>query len=94
MSEVLDYTLQEFERKVQGRNGRFRAPLRIVISLLIWTYSIEELLNIFDHFMKNKGFYNIITDEMTGREVVVEDYGPGDLLLQVEWHMPNSTGGS
>jgi len=31
---------------------------------------------------------------MTGREVVVEDYGPGDLLLQVEWHMPNSTGGS
>jgi len=32
--------------------GRFGAPLRIVISLLIWTYSMEELLNIFDHFMK------------------------------------------
>jgi len=27
--------------------GRFRAPLRIVISLLIWTYSMKELLNIF-----------------------------------------------
>ena len=34
------------------RKGRFRAPLRIVISLLIWTYSIEELLNIFDHITK------------------------------------------
>ena len=32
--------------------GRFRAPLQIVISLLIWTYSMEELLNIFDHFTK------------------------------------------
>ena len=35
-----------------AREGRFRAPLRIVISLLIWTYSMEELLNIFDHFTK------------------------------------------
>ena len=34
------------------KKGRFRAPLRIVISLLIWTYSMEELLNIFDHFTK------------------------------------------
>ena len=33
-------------------NGRFRAPLQIVISLLIWTYSMEELLNIFDHITK------------------------------------------
>jgi len=32
--------------------GLFRAPLRIVISLLIWTYSMKELLNIFDHFAK------------------------------------------
>ena len=32
--------------------GRFRAPLQIVISLLIWTYSMKELLNIFDHFTK------------------------------------------
>ena len=34
------------------KDGRFRAPLQIVISLLIWTYSMEELLNIFDHFTK------------------------------------------
>ena len=32
--------------------GRFRTPLQIVISLLIWTYSMKELLNIFDHFTK------------------------------------------
>ena len=34
------------------RWGRFRTPLQIVISLLIWTYSMKELLNIFDHFTK------------------------------------------
>ena len=29
-------------------------------------------------------------DEITGREVVVKDYGPGDLeILQGEWHFPN-----
>ena len=32
--------------------GRFRAPLQIVISLLIWTYLMEELFNIFDRFTK------------------------------------------
>jgi len=37
---------------IHGVIGRFRTPLRIVISLLIWTYSMEELLNIFDHFTK------------------------------------------
>ena len=40
------------EKPVNVRIGRFRAPLQIVISLLIWTYSMEELLNIFDHFTK------------------------------------------
>jgi len=37
---------------VKNAVGRFRAPLQIVISLLIWTYSMEELLNIFDRFTK------------------------------------------
>ncbi|EHP69856.1 putative ATPase (AAA+ superfamily) [Metallosphaera yellowstonensis MK1] len=40
----------KIEEKSKG--GRFRAPLQIVISLLIWTYSMEELLNIFDRFTK------------------------------------------
>ncbi|EHP70387.1 HD superfamily phosphohydrolase [Metallosphaera yellowstonensis MK1] len=47
---------KETSRKdqIEGEHadGRFRAPLQIVISLLIWTYSMEELLNIFDHITK------------------------------------------
>ena len=39
-------------RSIDVTKGRFRAPLQIVISLLIWTYSMEELLNIFDHITK------------------------------------------
>ena len=38
--------------EIEETRGRFRAPLRIVISLLIWTYSMKELLNIFDRFTK------------------------------------------
>ena len=34
---------------------------------------MKELLNIFDHITN---YYN---DEITGREVVAEGYGPGDL---------------
>ena len=39
---------------------QFRTPLRIVISLLIWTYSIEELLKYLIISRRNKGSCNII----------------------------------
>ena len=48
--KILQYVAEKYGKPEEF--GRFRAPLQIVISLLIWTYSMEELLNIFDHFTK------------------------------------------
>ena len=38
---------------------------------------MEELLNIFDHFKKRLGFLQYYKNGITGREVVVDGYGPG-----------------